>query len=157
MRERLIELIKASLFRHIDKSCCLAENVADDLLATGVIVCDTCAIKMENRPLVTQCLGRPLDEIIELVEAKDEGRIIVTPCKVGATVFIIDDYDCDPYVIAVKVDGIKSDRLGEWIVLRYPLGIKYNPCLPVEDVGKTIFLTKEEAEEALERMKGEQQ
>ena len=38
MRDRLIELTKASLIRHIDKSCKLAENIADDLLAEGVIV-----------------------------------------------------------------------------------------------------------------------
>ena len=38
MRDRLIELTKASLIRHIDKSCKLAENIADDLLENGVIV-----------------------------------------------------------------------------------------------------------------------
>lgn len=37
MRERLISLIKDSLFKHIDKSCLLAENIADDLLADGWI------------------------------------------------------------------------------------------------------------------------
>lgn len=75
--------------------------------------------------------------------------VIVPPCKVGDSVFIIDDYDCDPYVIAVRVDGIKSDQLGEWIVVRYPLGIKYSPQIPIEDIGKTVFLTREEAERAL--------
>lgn len=38
MRDRLVELTKASLIRHIDKSCKLAENITDDLLASGVIV-----------------------------------------------------------------------------------------------------------------------
>ena len=38
MRDKLVELTKASLIRHIDKSCQLAENIADDLLAEGVIV-----------------------------------------------------------------------------------------------------------------------
>ena len=38
MRDRLIELTKASLIRHIDKSCKLAENIADYLLENGVIV-----------------------------------------------------------------------------------------------------------------------
>ena len=37
MRDRLIELTKASLIRHIDKSCKLAENIADYLLENGVI------------------------------------------------------------------------------------------------------------------------
>ena len=38
MRERLIELIKDSLNKHIGKSCLLAENITDDLLANGVDV-----------------------------------------------------------------------------------------------------------------------
>lgn len=42
MRDRLVEIIKASLMRHIDKSCKLAENIADDLLANGVVVLTFC-------------------------------------------------------------------------------------------------------------------
>lgn len=38
MRDRLIELVKKSLIKHIDKTCMLAENITDDLLANGVIV-----------------------------------------------------------------------------------------------------------------------
>lgn len=38
MRDRLIEIIKSSLMKHIDKSCKLAENITDDLLSEGVIV-----------------------------------------------------------------------------------------------------------------------
>ena len=38
VREKLVELIFDSLCRHIDKSCKLAENIADDLLSNGVTV-----------------------------------------------------------------------------------------------------------------------
>ena len=38
VREKLVELIFDSLCRHIDKSCKLAENIADDLISNGVIV-----------------------------------------------------------------------------------------------------------------------
>ena len=38
VREKLVELIFDSLCRHIDKSCKLAENIADDLIAHGVTV-----------------------------------------------------------------------------------------------------------------------
>ena len=37
MRDRLIEIIRNSLHRHIGKSCKLAENLADDILADGWI------------------------------------------------------------------------------------------------------------------------
>ena len=38
IREKLVDLIFDSLCRHIDKSCKLAENIADDLIANGVTV-----------------------------------------------------------------------------------------------------------------------
>ena len=38
VREKLVELIFDSLCRHIDKSCKLAENIADDLISNGVTV-----------------------------------------------------------------------------------------------------------------------
>ena len=38
VREKLVKLIFSSLCRHIDKSCKLAENIADDLVSNGVTV-----------------------------------------------------------------------------------------------------------------------
>ena len=38
VREKLAELIFDSLCHHIDKSCNLAENIADDLISNGVTV-----------------------------------------------------------------------------------------------------------------------
>ena len=38
VREKMVDLIFSSLCRHIDKSCKLAENIADDLIRNGVTV-----------------------------------------------------------------------------------------------------------------------
>ena len=38
VREKLVDIIFDSLCRHIDKSCKLAENIADDLISNGVTV-----------------------------------------------------------------------------------------------------------------------
>ena len=38
VRGKLVELIFDSLCHHIDKSCNLAENIADDLISNGVTV-----------------------------------------------------------------------------------------------------------------------
>lgn len=38
VREKLVELIFASLCSHIHKSCKLSENIADDLISNGVTV-----------------------------------------------------------------------------------------------------------------------
>ena len=45
VREKLVELIFDSLCRHIDKSCKLAENIADDLLSNGVTVQEWISVK----------------------------------------------------------------------------------------------------------------
>ena len=47
LKERLVELLFASLCRHIHKSCKLAENIADDLIAHGVTV-QECARPLEE-------------------------------------------------------------------------------------------------------------
>ena len=44
-REKLVELIFDSLCRHVDKSCKLAENIADDLIANGVTVQEWISVK----------------------------------------------------------------------------------------------------------------
>ena len=47
IREKLVELIFDSLCRHIDKSCKLAENIADDLINNGVTVQENLEISDE--------------------------------------------------------------------------------------------------------------
>ena len=53
VREKLVDLIFDSLCRHIDKSCKLSENIADDLLSNGVTVqeCKVAEIDQFNLPI----------------------------------------------------------------------------------------------------------
>ena len=50
VREKLVELIFDSLCRHVDKSCKLAENIADDLIANGVTVQEWISVKDKLPP-----------------------------------------------------------------------------------------------------------
>ena len=87
----------------------------------------------------------------ELAEADKDGRLVVLPCKVGDTVW-------------ANLDGMRHTRkcviefanIGSRVTtivfstvdgLREQYGV--NPC----SFGKTVFLTREEAEKALEAMK----
>ena len=45
VKEKLVELIFDSLCRHVDKSCKLAENIADDLISSGVTVQEWISVK----------------------------------------------------------------------------------------------------------------
>ena len=59
VREKLVELIFESLCRHVDKSCKLAENIADDLIRSGVTVqenvkmSDELLKQLKNAPITT--------------------------------------------------------------------------------------------------------
>lgn len=78
--------------------------------------------------------------------------VIVLPCKVGDTVYIVEecgDGECaEDYVLDVKVSQFFINEHGIAVDLALPLGIRLNTWM---EVGKNVFLTREEAEKALER------
>lgn len=77
--------------------------------------------------------------------------VIVPPCKVGQTVFIIDEGDegSEPYVLDVVITAYGYDISGFWATLNLPLGLKISAHFSERMFGKTVFLTREEAEKAL--------
>jgi hypothetical protein len=81
--------------------------------------------------------------------------VIVADLTVGQTVYIIDDEDTfeEPYVLDVKVSAVGKDMGGVWVTLDLPLGFKRSAYIGTFDIGKEVFLTKEEAEEKLREMK----
>ena len=74
--------------------------------------------------------------------------VIVVPCKIGDTVYIIDDGDegSDSYVLDVKVLQFFINSNGIAVDLKLPLGLRLNTWAVI---GKNVFLTEEEAEKAL--------
>ena len=81
----------------------------------------------------------------ELAEADKDGRVVVLPCKVGDTLFRVFAGE----ILEHKVGNMRYLAIqGRWDIETYPF------CPYVESfIGKTIFLTREEAEAALEAMK----
>ena len=79
--------------------------------------------------------------------------VIVLPCKVGDVVYFANE----SYHDAAEIDGIQIDENGisfTWV--QYEVGVDITELwdegdFDLEDIGKTVFLTKEEAEKALER------
>ena len=78
----------------------------------------------------------------ELAEADKDGRVVVQPCKVGDKLY------------RVFYGKISEHRVGfmKYFAIQGRWDIDTTPfCSDVEDsIGKTIFLTREEAEKALE-------
>ena len=99
-----------------------------------------------------------LDRLKELVQADREGRCAKLPCKeffsmLGGDVYAIDDDE----VLGVLLCGVGYDPDGiDFIDAVYAPGCEDEKgfTFRFSDVGKTIFLTRKEAEAAREKMKG---
>lgn len=93
--------------------------------------------------------GEELDRAVELFKANDEKRLVVLPCKVGDTVYLVCDWDDGPSTIDVgEVFAISCDKSGTmWVSVRYESGLKFYH--PSYDIGKIAFLSREAAEAAL--------
>lgn len=86
----------------------------------------------------------------KLAEDKD-GRVVVLPCKVGDTVWVIlDGAKC---VRRCVVEYATIGRYFTVIVFHTADRTREQYGVPAGAFGKTVFLTSEEAEKALEAMK----
>lgn len=93
------------------------------------------------------CQNCDLDRLEKLAEADRDGRVVVRPCKVGDTLFRVFAGE----ILEHKVRNMRYLAIqGRWDIDTTPF------CSYVESsIGKTIFLTSEEAKAALEAMKDE--
>ena len=95
--------------------------------------------------IVGECGG--IDRMRELAEADKDGRLVVLPCKVGDKLYRVFAGE----IFEHRVGSMKYFAIqGRWDIETYP----FCPCVE-SSIGKTIFLTREEAEKALEAMKDE--
>ena len=91
------------------------------------------------------------DDARELAEADKDGRMVVLPCQSGEHVFALLDGQKRVRECEVKHAVLDGWRKIFYIVPVGGLGDAYSA--PFGAFGKTVFLTREEAEKALEAMK----
>lgn len=89
-------------------------------------------------------LHSALMELKKYQEADKDGRLVVLPCKVGDTLFRVFAGE----ILEHKVGNMRYLAMqGRWDIDTTPF------CPYVESsIGKTIFLTREEAEKALKKV-----
>lgn len=85
---------------------------------------------------ITEFDGLPIDRLRELAEADKEGRVLILPCKVGDTVYRLQYIEQTPGRFTVGIVPIKFALI--WL----------------EEFGKIVFLSREEAKKALQEMGG---
>ena len=83
-----------------------------------------------------------VDRLRELAEADEDGRCVVLPCKVGDVLYAAESAPVIPlHVMEVAI----------YLALEGEDGGDYER---ISNIGKTVFLTREEAEKALQEMEG---
>ena len=93
-----------------------------------------------------------LKHIQNLIDAEEQGLLLRLPCKAGDTVWIKGDrFPAEVAEISLDEEGlffkyVEYDR-GHEITEVWDSGFFY-----ADDIGKTVFLTKAEAEKALAEM-----
>ena len=78
-------------------------------------------------------VGEAIDKLAEYETAEEEGRLVVLPCKVGR---VYEIYQLCGY--------------GAWEIEEHKIKLE-----DLDKIGKTVFLTRGEAEKALEEMEHE--
>lgn len=90
----------------------------------------------------------------ELAEADKGDRVVVLPCQSGERVFAI--LDGEKHVRECEVEHAVLDDWRKVFAIR-PVGYAQNAYYaPFGAFGRTVFLTREEAEKALEAMRKEE-
>ncbi len=101
--------------------------------------------------------GVPFKRIVALMEADKDGRLVVLPVRpvltqsIGSMLYIIEDGEIVEDSLCEALVGMGSN--GEINIFYTTLSDQIS--FEQADIGKTVFLTHEEAEKALEAMKDE--
>ena len=96
---------------------------------------------------ITEFNGLPIDRLRELAEADKDGRVVVLPCRQGDELWTYCNHPVKR-VYSFTVSDV-STLNGRTVLNTLGLG-----TIRPEDIGKTVFLTREEAEKALRKMEG---
>ena len=91
--------------------------------------------------------GKIPNRIRELAEADKDGRVVVQPCRQGDELWTYCNHPVKR-VYSFTVSDV-STLNGRTVLNTLGLG-----TIRPEDIGKTVFLTHEEAEKALQEMEG---
>lgn len=97
--------------------------------------------------LAAQAMGVEPSRLREFAEADKAGRVVVLPCRQGDELWTYGNFPHGREVYRFTVSDV-STLNGRTVLNTLGLG-----TIRPEDIGKTVFLTREEAERALEGRK----
>lgn len=121
--------------------CAIIREAAEKLGYFNTVFPEDAVLKLAG-----QCLKVEPGRLRELAEADKEGRVVVLPCKVGDGLWTFCSHPVEQ-VYSFTVTSI-STLNGRTMLNTSRCGV-----IDARDIGKTVFLTRKEAEKALEVMK----
>ena len=89
------------------------------------------------------------ERLKEYEDLEEQGRLVKLPCKVGDTVYSIAN---DGKIYPVK--ATREVRIVNGVLHIICESCRYSDLVSYDDIGKTIFLTKSEAEAKLKELRG---
>ena len=102
-----------------------------------------CAEAREIEETLSSC-GYSISRMVELMKADKDGRVVVQPCKVGDILYRVFAGE----IFEHRVGSMKYFAIqGRWDIETYP----FCPCVE-SSIGKNVFTTYEEAENALRKV-----
>lgn len=105
-----------------------------------------CANAREIEETLSGC-DYSISRMVELMKADKEGRVVVLPCRQGDELWTYCNHQVKR-VYSFTVSDV-STLNGRTVLNTLGLG-----TIRPEDIGKTVFLSREEAEKALQKMEG---
>lgn len=177
MKPKLLDLVlngpvlnsvsKAAL-RQIIRQLYSALAAYEDTGLTPEEINDLASVR-EIPPEVEYAINKNADNIIErldkllhqtdddarlrdLAEADKDGRVVMLPCKVGDRLYEVTGRKT---ISVYKVKAIRVELFGLFIEWDIVEGFVWQSLSGINagEIGRTVFLTREEAEKALEAMK----
>ena len=106
----------------------------------------------ETAELAVRVHENGLDKIKEWIKADNDGYLEVLPCKVGDRLYEVTGRKT---ISVYKVRAIRVELFNLFIEWDIVEGFVWQSLSDISagEIGKTVFLTREEAEKALEAMK----
>ena len=107
----------------------------------------TCAEAREIEETLSGC-DYSISRMVELMKADKEGRVVVLPCRQGDELWTYGNFPQGREVYRFTVSDV-STLNGRTVLNTLGLG-----TIRPEDISKTVFRTREEAERAIQGMEG---
>ena len=116
--------------------------------------CGMCALSSDcvlRVGLLTQAADA-IDKLAAYEDAEEQGRMVILPCKVGDAAYVIWDSSIYPE----NPPAVREDHITQVKFTTKGYAFKtWRGWYHKSDIGKTIFLTREEAEAALKGGRGD--